>query len=77
MTMRWRRIRNEWNLKGAPWRGAVGIEEDDEQLAVPAVVCWFTRGWPNLEAMVDEVCRQHNSARGEQEPKEKADVKRG
>ena len=42
---RWRIVENEWNLKCAPWRGAVGIEEVDDELAVPALVCWFTRGW--------------------------------
>lgn len=57
--MRWRILRNEWNLKGAPWSGAVGIEEDDEQLAVPAIVCWFTRGW-DQPALAQEVCDAHN-----------------
>ena len=42
---RWRIAENEWNLKGAPWRGAIGIEEVDDGVAVPALVCWFTRGW--------------------------------
>lgn len=42
---RWRIAQNEWNLKGAPWCGAIGIEEDDNDVSVPALVCWFTRGW--------------------------------
>jgi hypothetical protein len=42
---RWRIIENEWNLKRAPWSGAIGIEEVDDELAVPPIVCWFTRGW--------------------------------
>ncbi len=47
--MRWRVIENKWNLASAPWSGAVGIEEDDKDLAVPAIVCWFTRGWTEDE----------------------------
>jgi hypothetical protein len=44
---------NEWNLKGAPWRGAVGIEyTDDGKLAVPPLVCWFTRGSEELAALI-------------------------
>lgn len=42
---RWRIVENKWNLKAAPWRGAIGIEEVDNELAVPALVCWFTCGW--------------------------------
>lgn len=56
--MKWRRAKNSWNLRGAPWRGAVGIEEDDDLAAVPAIVCWFTRG--NADAMVDRVIELHN-----------------
>jgi len=57
--MRWRRIVNEWNLRAEPWSGAVGIEEDDPDLAVPAIVCWFTRSWP--DAMIDRVIELHNA----------------
>lgn len=67
MTMRWRLIENEWNLKGAPWSDAVGIEEDDNSVAVPAIVCWFMR-WPNSKVMAAEVCRLHNGALGETVP---------
>ena len=43
--MRYRIAENEWNLKTAPWRDAVGIEDlEDGHLRVPALVCWFTRG---------------------------------
>jgi hypothetical protein len=41
---KWRIVKNKWNLDGAPWRGGFGIEEIDEDLAVPALVCWFYRG---------------------------------
>jgi hypothetical protein len=53
--MRWRIITNEYNLNGAPWRGAIGIEEDDQDLAVPAIVCWFMRGCdlPIIQQVVD------------------------
>ncbi len=47
--MRWRIAQNKWNLSNAPWSGAVGIEEDDNSIAVPAMVCWFTRGWTQDE----------------------------
>ena len=57
--MRWRLIENEWNLKGSPWTGAVGIEEDDETLEVPGIVCWFTRGWDSLPA-AKQVVEDHN-----------------
>jgi hypothetical protein len=56
--MKWRVIQNKWNLKRPPWTGAIGIEEDDDELAVPAIVCWFTRGWP-LE-LVQHVVDAHN-----------------
>ena len=56
--MKWRFIRNVWNLQRPPWSGAIGIEEDDEEQAVPAIVCWFTREWP-LE-MVKDVIDDHN-----------------
>jgi hypothetical protein len=55
--MRWRIIRDKWNLDTAPWKGAIGIEEDDG-MAVPAIVCWFTRGW-NI-AMIQSVIDEHN-----------------
>ena len=56
---RWRVIENEWNLRDAPW-SAVGIEEVDDGQAVPAVVCWFTRGWDDSDAMARHVCDLHN-----------------
>ena len=42
--MRWRLIENKWNMKDRPWRGAVGIEEDNDAQAVPVLICWFVRG---------------------------------
>lgn len=57
--MRWRIARNEWNLRGAPWHGAFGIEEDDEQLAVPGMICWFYRGTSIAE--VQAVVDAHNA----------------
>jgi hypothetical protein len=43
---RYRIAENHWNLEGQPWRDAIGIEEidPDDNLAVPTLVCWFTRG---------------------------------
>jgi hypothetical protein len=41
---------NEWNVKNPPWTDAIGIEEvevwpsGEEIYAVPAIVCWITRG---------------------------------
>lgn len=58
--MKWRITRNEWNLKGIPWRGAIGIEEDDDVAAVPAMVCWFLRGTDPDDAR--SVVDQHNAA---------------
>ena len=57
---RWRIIENEWNLKGAPWTGAVGIEEVDNDVAVPALVCWFMRGVDPID--IEGVVRLHNAA---------------
>jgi hypothetical protein len=52
--MRWRIATNEWNLKAAPWTDAVGIEEDDDDAAVPGILCWFTRpnGLENAKLVV-------------------------
>jgi hypothetical protein len=55
---KWRIVTNKWNLKEAPWFGAIGIEEADKELAVPALVCWFYRGWD--EATVQRVVDLHN-----------------
>ena len=55
---KWRRVENEWNLQTAPWSGGFGIEEIDEDLAVPSLVCWFYRGWD--ESLVDRVVEMHN-----------------
>lgn len=62
---RWRIAENEWNLRGAPWKGAVGIEEIDDDLAVPALICWFTRGWTESDKLTEAhpaviIVRQHN-----------------
>jgi hypothetical protein len=56
--MRWRILKNEYNLQGSPWRGAVGIEEDEPDLSVPAIVCWFTRGWDL--SLIQQVIDTHN-----------------
>lgn len=55
---RWRLCVNEWNLKAAPWDGAFGIEEDDDELSVPSLVCWFYRGWTRED--VQRVIDLHN-----------------
>ena len=57
----WRVAQNEWNVKDPPWRGAVAIEEDNEDarcLSVPGLLCWFTR--PNGEANAALVVRAVN-----------------
>lgn len=58
--MKWRITENEWNLRQRPWSESIGIEEDDPQLAVPTMVCWFLRGWliEDVQAVVDA----HNAA---------------
>jgi hypothetical protein len=56
---RWRVIENKWNKESKPWTGAVGIEEVDDDLAVPAIVCWFTRGWALTEDDNGEWLAQH------------------
>lgn len=56
---RWRLIENEWNLRCAPWSDAIGIEEIDDAVEVPGIVCWFTRGWNSKEA-AEEVVMLHN-----------------
>jgi hypothetical protein len=46
--MKWRVITEDSpNQRVAPWTDATGIEEADDVLAVPAIVCWFTRGSGN------------------------------
>lgn len=63
---RWRVMRDPSNLAIAPWKGAVGIEqievEDDGARFVPTVVCWFTRGWPDSEAIAKHVVDLHNAS---------------
>ena len=56
--MRWRIVVNKWNLKQAPWRDAVGIEEDDDRSIVPALLCWFTR--PDGKENAERVVELHN-----------------
>jgi hypothetical protein len=53
--MRWRIIKNEHNISCAPWSDAIGIEEDDDRVAVPEIICWFTRpdGKENALHVVD------------------------
>ena len=63
-TPRYRIAENEWNLTGAPWRGATGIEEigGNEDLAVPPVVAWFTRG-EDQEALARRIVELLNGDR--------------
>jgi len=55
---KWRIIENECNLEVAPWSGGFGIEEIDEDLAVPSLVCWFYRG--HDRSMVQRIVDLHN-----------------
>ncbi len=57
---KWRIAENEWNLKSPPWYGGYGIEEIDEELAVPSLVCWFYRGHPL--SLAQSVVEQHNKS---------------
>ncbi len=59
---RWRIIENEYNRSSAPWGGTMGIEEADEEAAVPAVILWFTRGWEDIDSMARSVVDAHNKA---------------
>ena len=56
--IRWRRVKNRWNLCAVPWSEAEGIEEDDESVVVPALVCWFLRGTDPVD--IDAVIQAHN-----------------
>jgi hypothetical protein len=56
--MKWRIVKNECNSQARPWNGSFGIEEDDDRLAVPAVVCWFYIGYD--KATVQRVVDLHN-----------------
>jgi hypothetical protein len=60
--MRWRIAKNVWNLAELPWRGVIGIEEDDDTVAVPSLVCWFMRGVD--QADIEAVIRLHNENEG-------------
>jgi hypothetical protein len=63
----WRRISDESpNMEVKPWSGAVGIEEVDDELAVPGIVCWFCRGDLSFDEdgkihIADHVIALHNS----------------
>lgn len=62
----WRRItKDSANIRAQPWSEAVGIEEIDEELAVPGIVCWFSRGWAFDEEqtihIADHVIALHNA----------------
>lgn len=63
--MRWRIAKNKWNMRGLPWPGAVGIEEDDPELAVPSLICWFSRGIDQeiLQQVIDDHNARHAGAR--------------
>lgn len=56
---KWRIVDNALNLRHVPWSGAVGIEEIDDTLVVPSLVCWFTRGWTEG----DEINEKHPAYR--------------
>lgn len=56
--MKWRVIRNKWNLQSRPWRDAIGIEVDGDDSVVPPIVCWFCRGTDPF--LVEQVIEQHN-----------------
>ncbi len=58
--IRWRRVKNRWNLRARPWSEAEGIEEDDESVMVPALVCWFLRGTNPSD--IEAVIQAHNEA---------------
>jgi hypothetical protein len=55
---KWRIATNKWNLECSPWDGAFGIEEDDDSAHVPALVCWFYRGYDRVT--VQRVVDAHN-----------------
>lgn len=44
---RWQVAQNVFNLRHKPWTGAIPIEEIDDDLIVPAVVAYTTRGGDN------------------------------
>ena len=56
---KWRIVENEWNLRVAPWGDAFGIEEIDDSLTVPSLVCWFYRGVD--QETVQSVVDLHNN----------------
>ncbi len=59
--MKYRIAENPWNLKSAPWRDAIGIEDvSDQDLAVPPVICWFTRPSDDAANMAHLICRLLN-----------------
>ena len=55
---KWRVVEFGWNLNASPWRGGYGIEEDDDEVAVPSLVCWFYRGYD--KSVVQRVVDLHN-----------------
>lgn len=64
-TTGWRRYRivsDTFNLKSAPWTGAIGIEDTGENITVPALVCWFTRGHGQRQ-MAEKIVHLLNSER--------------
>lgn len=48
------------NLRHKPWSGAIGIEEIDDDLAVPSIVCWMSRGWGR--SVAEHIVKLHNSS---------------
>ena len=56
----WRIIENEHNLARPPWTDAIGIEEIDDAVHVPAIVLWFTRGWEDVHAMASCGAANHS-----------------
>jgi len=54
---KWRIVENKWNIESEPWRGAIGIEEIDDSVAVPSLVCWFYR---DMDLVAQRVVDLHN-----------------
>lgn len=56
--MKYRIAENRYNIQNPPWRDAVGIEDISEGLAVPSLICWFTRGDPELPQKVVDLLNE-------------------
>lgn len=68
---RYRIAENEYNIMHPPWSGAIGIEDltdgdpipegwsGEPFLAVPSLVCWFTRGSEHQAELVVDLLNAH------------------